>query len=203
MPLAATSLLILFGQPMIGAALARSPQPELALAAWPVVFGVLLIARAPGLALPEVVIAQLGQAVPAAEVRRFCLTVGLGAAGALALLVLTPLSRLYFSRLLSVPEPVAAAAIPGAQMGLIVPLAMAVQGWLRGRLMFVKNTGPVTVAMLVNLATLAALLGLGSALRLPGVALAGASLSISMTVECAFLAWRSRRLGLRHLPAAP
>ena len=56
-PLAATSALFLFTYPLIGAALARSPNPEINLAAWPVLNGLLFYSRAPGMALPEVVIA--------------------------------------------------------------------------------------------------------------------------------------------------
>ncbi|MBI3361224.1 MAG: hypothetical protein HY023_08955 [Chloroflexi bacterium] len=59
-PLAATTLLLLLGQPIVGAALARTAQPELALAAWPVTYGLVLIFRSPGAALPEAVIALLG-----------------------------------------------------------------------------------------------------------------------------------------------
>jgi hypothetical protein len=193
MPLGATSLLILFAQPIIGAALARAPRPELALAAWPVVFGILLIVRSPGLSLPEAVISQLAGGAARESVRRFSLTVGLAAAGTLALFAFTPLAYLYMTGLIGVSPELAQAGLPGIQFGLLVPFMMALQGWQRGRLMHLKITGPITVSMGVNLATLAAALALGAALRLPGVATAGASLSLAMSVECLFLAWQSRR----------
>jgi hypothetical protein len=194
LPLAATSLLVLLGHPLIGAALARSPRPELALAAWPLVFGVLLVFRGPGLALPEVVIAQLTRPGAAGPMRRFAVTVALGATGLLAILAFTPLAALYFRGLIGASPEIAQAAVPGVQFGLLVPLTMALQGWQRGRLMHLRVTAPVTAAMLVNIGALAGLLALGSALRLPGVPLAGGSLSLAMGAECLFLAWRSRRL---------
>jgi hypothetical protein len=56
-PLAATSLLTLLAQPLIGAGLARMPHPEETLAAWPVIWGILFLFRSPAFALPEAVIA--------------------------------------------------------------------------------------------------------------------------------------------------
>ena len=58
MPLAGTSILILIAQPLVAAALARMDNPTESLAAWPVIFQLLLVLRAPALSLPEVVIAK-------------------------------------------------------------------------------------------------------------------------------------------------
>ncbi len=57
LPLAATSLLTLMAQPLIGAGLARMPHPEENLAAWPVIWGILFLFRSAPFALPEAVIA--------------------------------------------------------------------------------------------------------------------------------------------------
>ena len=57
LPLAGTSVLILFVQPVVAFSLARLARPTDSLAAWPVLFQITLLARAPALALPEAVIA--------------------------------------------------------------------------------------------------------------------------------------------------
>ena len=57
LPLAGSSILALLLQPMVVFFLARQPKSELTLAAWPLLFQILLMARSPALAMPEVIIA--------------------------------------------------------------------------------------------------------------------------------------------------
>ena len=77
-PLAATTLLTLLAQPLTSAALARLDRPTATLAAWPVVFLVLLVLRGGGLALQEITVAQARQnpMAPPVHLRRFTLLVG-------------------------------------------------------------------------------------------------------------------------------
>ncbi|MBI3762695.1 MAG: hypothetical protein HY260_12670 [Chloroflexi bacterium] len=191
-PLAATTLLLLLGQPIVGAALARTAQPELALAAWPVTYGLVLIFRSPGAALPEAVIALLGGKDTVRPVRRFGLMVGLISSGLLAILAFTPLANFYLTRLIGITPDLARIVAPGVQLSLLIPWLMAVQGWQRGRLMNRKVTAPITVAMGLNLATMAGVLALGVALRFPGVPLAGIALTAAMGVESLVLFFRAR-----------
>ena len=74
-----------------GAGLARMAFPEENLAAWPVVFSILLFFRSFGMALPEVVIALLKKAENLAPLRHFCLLVAAGSSGALAMVTFSPL----------------------------------------------------------------------------------------------------------------
>jgi hypothetical protein len=196
-PLAATSLLLLFTQPIIGAALARTPHPEGALAAWPVVSGLLFIFRSPGLAIPEVGIALLGERGAAPALRRFCLTVGACAAAVFVLMAFTPLAGLYLTGVIGLEPGLAAIAIPGIQVALAIPFLITVQGWLRGRLMHLRVTPPITLAMFTHLATLGLALTAGVAMGLPGVPMAAVSLTLAMMVEASLLAWQSRRLHIR------
>lgn len=193
-PLAATSLLLLLSQPIVGAALARTARPELSLAAWPVAYGLMLIFRSAGLALPEVVIALLNEQGAPRLVRRFCLTIGVCSSALMTLLAFTPLAAFYLTRLIGLSPELARVAVPGVRFSILVPWLMAVQGWQRGRLMNLKVTEPITAAMGANLVTFAGALVLGAALRLPGVPLAGAALTLAMGVESSLLAWRGRRL---------
>ncbi|MEM7799073.1 MAG: hypothetical protein AAF633_07790, partial [Chloroflexota bacterium] len=71
LPLASTSFLILFVQPLVAAALARLDNPTESLAAWPIVFQAMLLLRAPGMALPEVVIAKSNGDETFTPLRRF------------------------------------------------------------------------------------------------------------------------------------
>jgi hypothetical protein len=199
LPLAATSLLLLFTQPIVGAALARTPHPEAALAAWPVVSGLLFIFRSPGLAMPEVAIALLGEGGAWEAVRRFSYMVGVAAAAVFTLMAFTPLAGLYLTGVIGLAPDLAAIAVPGIQVALLVPFLISLQGWLRGRLMHLRITPPITLAMISNLVTLGLALTAGVALGLPAVPMAAGSLTVAMIVEAGLLAWQSRRL----TPAAP
>lgn len=192
-PLAAFSLLTLLGQPLIGAALARADNPEPALAAWPVVYSLLGIFRSLPMALPEAVIALQHNPDTQAALRRFCLYVGLVTTGALLIVAITPLGRFYLSALIGLAPNLTELALPGVMLGVAIPLIMAVQSYWRGMLMWHKATNPVYVAMLINLAALAAALIVGVIASVPGVPLAVAALTISLIAEGAYLFWSVQR----------
>jgi len=213
-PLAASSLLFLLTQPLVSAALSRVPNPEVALAAWPVTAGVLFITRAPALALPEVIIALMDEDRKTSSVgaptqakytsaiykrvmessftqksplRNFSVAVGIGCALVLALVSFTPVSHFYFRTLIGVSEELASIAVIGGQIGIMLPLIMGYQSWLRGLLTSKRATLPITMAMVINLSTMAVTLIVGVALRLSGVPLAAFALTLSSLAETILL----------------
>lgn len=192
-PLAASSLLFLLTQPMVSAALARLPNPETILAAWPVTSGLLFITRAPALALPEAIIALGDTPHSAKALREFCLKVGLICTGVLALIGFTPLGSLYFHTFIGVKDELALLAAAGAQTAVLLPVVMGAQSWLRGVLTANRQTGPTTLAMGINLLTMALVLGLGVVWRAPGVMLAAGALNLSIGAETLVLWWAARR----------
>lgn len=186
-PLATSSLLYLFTQPMIAAALARGPQPEINLAAWPIVNGLLFITRAPEMALPEVTIALSEEPQSHPAIRRFSLRVGVIFSVLLGLVSLTPLSQVYFDTLIGLSTPLAAIARHGAVFALLMPVALAFVSVSRGLLTASRNTRPQAVAMILELVTLAAVLVAGVLLHLPGVAVAAFGMSAAMLIEALYL----------------
>lgn len=192
-PLAASTLLFLLTQPLISAALARLPNPELVLAAWPVTAGLLFITRSPALALPEVVIALIDEPGSAQALRQFCMRIGLICAGVLALLSFTSLAHFYFRGLIGVRETLAGLAMIGAQFGVLLPLIIGWQSWLRGMLTARRATLPLTAAMAINLAIMTVVLALGVRLRTPGVELAALALTLSIGAETMVLWVAARR----------
>jgi hypothetical protein len=197
-PLAASTLLFLLTQPLISAALARLPNPEQALAAWPVASGLLFVTRAPVLALPEVIIALIEQPGSRPALHQFALRMGLACAGVLAVLAFTPLGRFYFGTLIGVNPTLATLAGAGLQVGVLLPLVMAQQSWFRGLLTAERATPAITLAMGTNVATMAAALAVGVWLRLPGVVLAAAALLISSSAETLTLWAAAHRRGPRR-----
>ncbi|HLD93025.1 MAG TPA: hypothetical protein VI703_02320 [Anaerolineales bacterium] len=193
-PLATSNLLFLFTQPMIAAALARSSNPELNLAAWPVLNGLLFITRAPEMALPEVTIALNDEKESQAGLRRFAFGVGATLMTFLALVALTPLSDVYFHTLIGVTADLSGIAKQGAGLALLMPLALSFVTTSRGLLTARRNTRPQALAMAMELLTLAVVLVSGVILNLPGVPTAALGMSMAMVVEAIFL-WVVLRRG--------
>jgi hypothetical protein len=196
-PLAASTLLYLLAQPLVAASLARLPNPEVILAAWPVAAGLLFISRSVALALPEVIIALNDEHGSRPALRQFCLRLGLILTGILAVLSFTPLSHFYFRTLIGVSEDLARLAVVGGQVGLLLPLIIAWQSWFRGQLTARRATPALTLAMIANMLTMAVVLTLGVFLRAPGVALAAVALTLSTAVETLLLGLALRRVHAR------
>ena len=196
-PLAASTLLLLLAQPLVSAALARLADPERVLAAWTVASGLLFLTRSPVLALPEVIIALIDEQNSLSPLRHFSLRVGLASVAALALLSFTPLAHFYFQTLMGVTEDLTALAVAAGQVGLLLPLIVALHSWFRGRLMASRVTAPMTAAMGANLIIMAVVLAVGVALRAPGVPLAAFALVVATGAETLWLGLAARRLERR------
>jgi hypothetical protein len=201
-PLAASTLLFLLTQPLISAALARLPNPELGLAAWPVASGLLFITRSPVLALPEVIIALIESAGSRPALRQFSLRLGLACTLVVAVLAFTPLGHFYFATLIGVSGTLATLAQAGLQVGVLLPMVMAWQSWFRGTLTAARATPAITLAMATNVVTMATVLGLGVWLKLPGVVLAAIALLIATSAETLTLGMAAWRRASRQPAAA-
>lgn len=196
-PLAATSFLTLLTQPLIGAGLARMAFPTENLAAWPVVFSVLLFFRSFGMALPEVVIALLKKSTDLSPLRRFCRLVAAGSSAALALVAFTPLLTLYLLYVTGVTPELAVFILPGVMFGLLVPALQAIQSWQRGVLMAGHVTGQVYWGMGLNLVVTVLVIGLGVWQQTVGAPTAAIALTAGMAAELAYLYWRVRPVQAR------
>ena len=194
MPLAASTLLYLLAQPLVAAALARLPNPESVLAAWPVAAGLLFILRSPALALPEVIIALIDEKGSRPALRQFSLRLGLICTALLAVISYTPLSHFYFRTLIGVNEDLARMAVVGGMVGVLLPSIIAWQSWFRGQLTAQRATTALTFAMIANMLCMAVLLIGGVALQAPGVALAAVALTVSTGVETLLLGLALRRV---------
>lgn len=201
-PLAATSLLSLLVQPVIGAGLARMAFPTKSLAAWPVVFSILLFFRSFGFALPETIIALTKGRSELASLRTFSLNVAAGVTAAMALLAFTPLIGLYLRFVTGLGDDLIPFVIPGAMVAILVPGIHAVQSWLRGLLMVAEVTADVYWGMGLNLLLTAIGVAVGVWLGTPGVSTAAAVLAVAMLAETAYLIWRVGP-AVQHLPAQP
>jgi progressive ankylosis protein len=187
-PLAATTLLSLLLQPVMGAALAKMPHPETTLATWPVVFMILLILRGFGFTLQEVTVARVREDAGSEKpLLRFSLRVGWITSGAAVLLALTPLLDLYLGTVLQLPPHLWDHARTGVLWGTVTPVLTAFSAWARGVLVAQNRTPVVYRAMLLSMVTLGASLSVALLFRLPGMISASVAFTLSLAAECLYL----------------
>jgi hypothetical protein len=200
LPLAGTSMLILLAQPLVTSSLARLANPTRSLAAWPLVFQVMLMMRAIALALPEVVIALTRGPESYVPLRRFSLLLTGVATAIMALFALTPLADFYFLRVQDATVDIAELAQSGLLLFLLLPGFATLISWLRGLLIKRRATRVVNAGMVLNLTATALVLLAGIWQNWPGIPTAAAALTAAVAVEFLFLLWRTgRRLGIRLL----
>lgn len=194
LPLAATSLLILLMQPMVTSSLARLAQPTESLAAWPVVFQILLMARAAALALPEVIIARYQDRGDFFPLRRFSFLLATATTAATGLFVLLPLAEFYIFRVQDMTLEVGRLALSALPYFIFFPAMAVMISWLRGLLIHDHHTRFVNAGMAINLSITAAVLLMGVYLRWPGMATAALALNLASLGELIYLVRRTQTI---------
>jgi hypothetical protein len=192
LPLAATSVLILLMQPLVTSSLARLDQPTLSLAAWPVLFQTVLMARAASLALPEVIIARYDRGANFLPLRRFSyLLAGVVAAGMLVFTI-TPLSNFYVFGVQDMTEATGDLVLSSLALFALYPSLAVLTSWLRGLLIQGRVTRPVNIGMVINLALTGGVLLIGVRLGWSGLPTAALALNLAAAAELLYLGWRTR-----------
>jgi hypothetical protein len=152
-PLALTSFLSFFINPLTTFFLARGRFPLESLAVLPVVVGLAFVFRTAGIAMQEVVIALAGDTGENSRVLgRFSLRAGAVSTAALAAVVFTPLAAIWYRTVSGLePDLAAFAYLPGCLL-VLLPFLESVLAYQRG--VFVKDhrTAPISVAVAVQLA---------------------------------------------------
>jgi hypothetical protein len=194
-PLAATSLLMLMAQPVVGAGLARMPHPEESLAVWPVIWGILFIFRSPSFALPEAVIALVVEARLRVQVKKFCALIGVASAAGMALLVATPLFGVYLQYIAGLPDRLARYVVPAMLMAIPLPYINSIHSWFRGLLMSAHRTRVIYWGMGLNLGLMGMLIVAGVFLHTPGAGTAALALTLSFLAEVFYLRRRMHDKG--------
>lgn len=193
LPLAGTAVMVLLVQPLITFSLARLDRPTQSLAAWPVIFQIMLMARAAALALPEAVIALSKGPDSFAPIRRFSLTLAAVVALAVTLFTFSPLARLYLFGVQDMTAEVGTLAQGSLIYFLPFPALTVVGMWLRGVLINGRQTTAVNVAMAVNMLVTVIVLAFGLAGQWPGLPTAAVALSLAVLAEIIYLAWRTQQ----------
>lgn len=192
-PLVLMTILIMFVQGLVAAFLGHLPRTLDSLAAWPVLFGFLMVMQSPGMAYTEVVISMLGKKGSLVPLRRFTFTLAAIVTAVLLLMVSTPLARLWFVHIAGLSQPLAELAGNALWLGLFLPGLRVLQSWYQGAIMYGERTRGIMESVLMFLATAVAILFAGTIWgKTAGLYIAMAAFVSSFVVQAAWLWHRSR-----------
>ena len=186
-PLALTNVINFIGRPILAFGLSRGALPLESLALWPVLSSLAFLFRSIGFAYQEVVVA-LAHRPNARALRRFALMVGGGASLILAIIAVTPLNDIWYGVISGLPDDlVAMAPIPTLLIAPTALLAFLI-AWQRGLLVNARKTGPISLAVTINVGSLILLMLLGiRLLDAPGVIIAASAYTLAILAESSFL----------------
>ena len=161
LPLAWTSVVGLAAHPMVTFFMGHAARSLESLAVLPVINALTFIFRALGLAYQEVVIAMLGRSSSNRRVlNRFAASLGLATSMGLAIIVATPLSKLWFQTLSGLDAELYHFALLPARILIPLPALSVLLSLQRGVLMHSRNTRPITWATVAEIASIASILTL-------------------------------------------
>jgi hypothetical protein len=160
-PLVLTSLLTMIVQPIGSAAISRMPLAIESLAVWTVVSGLSFMLRSLGIAFNEVVVALLDVPLSSKSLWTFTKILIATTTGVMALLILTPLSDLWFRIISALPVDLARMAEFGLWFALPGPALAVLQSWFQGCILHHGKTRGIPEAVLVFMLTVSLILGMG------------------------------------------
>ncbi|MCB9916646.1 MAG: hypothetical protein H6828_16090 [Planctomycetes bacterium] len=194
-PLALTPLLNLAAQPLGSATMSRAPLALESMAVWPVVFGLIFVLRAVGIAFNEVVVSHAGEPGATRVLGRFALVLALACVALLTLVAATPLGHAWFVGVAGLEPALADLAAGSLWFGLLLPAMTAAHSYYQGRLVHAHRTRGVTESVGIFLVVTATLLWLGErATAWPGVQIALGAFTCGSTAQALWLAVRARGL---------
>lgn len=160
-PLAWTSVVGLAAHPMVTFFMGHAIRSLDSLAVLPVINALTFVFRALGLAYQEVVITMLSRSEShRGPILRFAATLAISSSVGLALIVATPLSKVWFQTISGLDAELYHFALLPACMLIPFPAMSVLLSLQRGLLMHSRNTRPITWATLAEIATIAAILTL-------------------------------------------
>ena len=194
LPLALTSSLWLLWQPLISGTVSRMPQPIESLAVWSVVTGLLFVFRSPGMAYNEAVVALLEKAGSFPVLRKFARLASLATLGLSLGMVLTPLSRLWFTNVANLDSSLVPAAMTTLAIGVPLTAISIYISFYQGVIVNQEKTGPVAEAVVMFLAVMVAILLAGVLTETyKGVYVASVAYTAAHLAQAIWLMIRSRK----------
>ncbi|MDP2871493.1 MAG: hypothetical protein Q8P31_03035 [Bacillota bacterium] len=203
-PLILTTALRFVGRPLMLSGIARSHEPVLALAAFPVALGTLQMFSGFVQMLQNVGVALVKDAQSFAVVRRFALIVTAVCTGLVALVAFTPLGNLYHGVAIGLEGPALAMANVSLRLIVLAAGLTALLSYLQGLMIRRGRTVAVNAAALGNVILLVAAVNLVAInTSWPGHLIAGVIFPLALVVEVGILYVWCRPIAREITAAAP
>ena len=154
LPLLVTTWIMMVCPTVINAALARTPNPETALAVFAVANSVIFAFESPVVALRNTTLAFPPTRANLVRLRGFCLMTGLAVTTALALVSFTPLINFMLSDLIGVDGEVHRLAVPAVRVMSAILLIISWRQFHYAVLMRADRTRTIALATLARIAVL-------------------------------------------------
>ena len=194
-PLAVSSILMATIEPVIQAAIARSPGSGVALAAYPVVISITWLSRVHLWNAQQIVIARVKTFAHYLDVRRFMYSMTAATTILLAVLMIPTVSEWIFGGLMGLDGPVKDLAIRGFPIAIAIPALQAARSFYYGTLICQEKTGGIQTAAFVRIGVLVMILGGGVIYTsVNGLYLALVATAIGDLAECLTLRTYTRAL---------
>ncbi len=204
-PLAASWLLMAMELPALSAVIARLPNPQINLAAWGgVVFPVSLIIEAPIIMLLAASTALSKDMASYRWLRRFALWAGAVLTLVHILIAFTPLFDLVVVKLIAAPQEILEAARLGLKLMTPWTFSIAFRRFNQGALIRFGHPRAVSIGTVIRLLADGAILVSGLLIgTVPGIAVAGAAVSLGVICEAVYSGIRVRPVVRDELQNAP
>ncbi|MEA3326410.1 MAG: hypothetical protein U9R53_03775 [Chloroflexota bacterium] len=193
-PLAITSSLWLFWQPLISGTVSRMPNPLESLAVWSLVTGILFMFRSPGVAFNEAVVALQRDAKSFSVLQKFARLLSLITTLFAIAFIVTPLSRLWFTYIANLRVDLVTVAILTLVIGTPLPFISMYISLFQGIIVNQEKTSIIAEAVLIFLLSMGAVLGYGLITKAyKGVYITSAAFAVAHLAQCLWLLLRSRK----------
>jgi len=194
-PLAASSVLMSAEIPFVNAGIARTPNPELALAGFGLAMSLAFIGEAPIVMLNGAAAALAKNRSTFKRLERFTLCLCVFATSLHFLLTFTPLYEIVVIRWMGVPAAVAAACLPALRLFIFWPAPIGWRRFHQGLLIRLRRTRLISIGTIIRLSVTVSLTLLTIfILRLPGETAGAASVICAVIVESLLVSYWARRL---------
>jgi len=188
-PLSFSVVLWLLARPIFFRGLAVGASPVVSLAAWEILMQLMFFFRAPGMALPEVIIALRKNAHTERALKTFCFFVGIASSSLLLLLLVPFLSNWVILEGLSVSQHVGELVSKTLPLAAAIPLISAIQSFYKGQLSAVRKTTTLMISMGIYVGCIFVLTVLAVFAGMMNVYTATWIYTLSVTLELGYLVW--------------
>lgn len=200
-PLAASSLLMSAEMPFVNAGIARTSNPEAALAGFGLATSLAILSEAPMLMLNGTTAALAKDKATFKLIERFTIHLGIFVTFTHFLLSFTPLYDVVLRQWMGAPDAVADACLPALRILLFWPAPIGWRRFHQGVLIRLRRTRLISLGTVVRLAiTIMLTLVTIFVLRLPGQAAGAASVVMAVISESALISFMARRLVQSDFP---